>query len=389
MSYFSLLIYPIIIITALFGAQFYKKDSYYDGYLSITEVKAIQGLAAVCIVCHHMAQQTCASWLESGNIVHGLDLFTRTGFLYNAVFFFCSGFGLYKSLKTKKAYLRGYFRKRILPVWVPYVIVCFLFTFVRLTILNERMSVIYKITNFTGITIGYYFGWYVQAIIVFYLLFYFAYKKGASDFDSMSIIFGGVILWNIVGLFLDHNAWFLRGEWWYNATLLFPLGILYATKEEIIVDIFKKQYSKCLSVAVVSFIVFMSLAVYMVNTKGYYGENMGINFYRKMSFRLLTYVPEVLAATTFVWLLILICMKVQFKNRVLEFLGTHTLEIYLTHGFFLETIAILYNWRKESVFYGRPALLLLATFAGTIPSAIILKKVSERIVALINNKKGK
>ena len=76
----------------------------------------------------------------------------------------------------------------------------------------------------------------------------------------------------------------------------------------------------------------------------------------------------------FTLILLLICMKAKFHNKVLDFLGSHTLEIYLTHAFFLEFFAISYNYKRDSIFYERPWLLLLVTIILTIPAAVLLKK---------------
>ena len=389
LSYLTLLIYPIILIIACVGLSFYKKGEFNEEYFSVNNTKAIQGIAAICIVCHHTAQRTCAKWLESGNIVHGLDPFLRTGFLFNAIFFFCSGYGLYKSYKNKKKYLTGFAKKRMLPVWVPYVIVCFLFTLLRLFYFKERMSIVYAITNLTGITIGYAFGWYVQVIIIFYAIFYFSFKKSSDDFDAISSVLASVIMWVIVGILVDHNDWFLTGEWWYNATLLFPIGLIFASQEKTIISELKKHYKIYFPVSLIAFFVMIRIAIQMEITKGYYGDEMGLKLFKKIIFRIQTYVPEVLSAIIFVLIIVMICMKVGFSNKVLDFLGRHTLEIYLTHAFFLEIFAVMYSWEKESVFYGKPALLLFVTLIGTIISAVILQKLAGAIIKVINGKSSK
>lgn len=374
LSYITLLIYPIIAAILLFGFKKAKKGEFNEEWNSFSETKAIQGLMALCIVCHHTAQQTCVNWLPSGNIVNGLNVFSDTGFLFVGVFFFWSGYGLFKSFKNKQKYLSGFISKRVVPVLVPYVLVCFLFTLERLFVFKEKMPLWFKITNFTGITIGYYFGWYVQAIVVFYLVFYFAFKYSRYDFDAILYVFAGVLLWVVAGLIIDHNDYFMRGQWWYNSTMLFPFGVLFAKNESKIIEFLKKRFIILVPSSIILFFLSFFFSRFMESIGGYYGEMMGFPFSKKILYRVLTLTPQFLAAAMFTLVLLLICMKAKFHNKVLDFLGSHTLEIYLTHAFFLEFFAISYNYKRDSIFYARPWLLLLVTIILTIPAAVLLKK---------------
>ena len=379
LSYITLLIYPILAVILLFGFKRAKKGEFNEEWNSFSQTKAIQGLMALCIVCHHTAQQTCVNWLPSGNIVNGLNVFSDTGFLFVGVFFFWSGYGLFKSFKNKQKYLSGFISKRVVPVLVPYVLVCFLFTLERLFVFKEKMPLWFKITNFTGITIGYYFGWYIQAIVVFYLVFYFAFKYSRYDFDAILYVFAGVLLWVVAGLIIDHNDYFMRGQWWYNSTMLFPFGVLFAKNESKIIEFLKKRFIILVPSSIILFFLSFFFSRFMESIGGYYGEMMGFPFSKKILYRVLTLTPQLLAAVMFTLILLLICMKAKFHNKVLDFLGSHTLEIYLTHAFFLEFFAISYNYKRDSIFYARPWLLLLVTFILTIPTAVLLKKACNLI----------
>ena len=379
LSYITLLIYPILAVILLFGFKRAKKGEFNEEWNSFSETKAIQGLMALCIVCHHTAQQTCVNWLPSGNIVNGLNVFSDTGFLFVGVFFFWSGYGLFKSFKSKQKYLSRFVSKRVVPVLVPYVIVCFLFTLERIFVFKEKMPLWFKITNFTGITIGYYFGWYIQAIVVFYLVFYFAFKYSRYDFDAILYVFAGVLLWVVAGLIIDHNDYFMRGQWWYNSTMLFPFGVLFAKNESKIIEFLKKRFKILVPSSIILFFLSFFFSRFMEFIGGYYGEMMGFPFSKKILYRVLTLTPQLLAAVMFTLILLLICMKAKFHNKVLDFLGSHTLEIYLTHAFFLEFFAISYNYKRDSIFYARPWLLLLVTFILTIPAAVLLKKACNLI----------
>ena len=83
-----------------------------NNYWDKNYTKAIQAICAIGIIFHHMAQKTCAPWLPDEYIVHGLDIFLNAGYLFVGVFFFCSGYGLYKSVKANPDYLKGFIGKQ-------------------------------------------------------------------------------------------------------------------------------------------------------------------------------------------------------------------------------------------------------------------------------------
>ena len=96
----------------LFKAKFFTKGTWNDEVLSLNQTKSILGFCAIGIVFHHLAQKTCAPWLNQEVIVHGLDFFLNLGHLFVALFFFYSGFGLFKSLKLKENYLKRFLGKQ-------------------------------------------------------------------------------------------------------------------------------------------------------------------------------------------------------------------------------------------------------------------------------------
>ena len=58
------------------------------------------------------------------------------------------------------------------------------------------------------------------------MLHHMAQKTCAPWNPSAFIVHG-------LDFFVDHqNVWWIRGEWWYNSVILFPLGLLYAKHEE-------------------------------------------------------------------------------------------------------------------------------------------------------------
>ncbi len=99
------LVYFLLGIVLFFGARAYKRGEWNEEYTSLPQTKALLGFSALGVALHHLAQKSCAPWHPQWYIVHGLDVFVDMGFLFVAVFLFCSGLGLYKRWKTKPNYL--------------------------------------------------------------------------------------------------------------------------------------------------------------------------------------------------------------------------------------------------------------------------------------------
>ena len=80
--------YFLLGVIFFWGAKCCKRKEWNDDYCSLKQTKIILGIQAIIIPLHHMAQKTCADWLEKRYIIHGLDVFVPIGHLLVAVFFF-------------------------------------------------------------------------------------------------------------------------------------------------------------------------------------------------------------------------------------------------------------------------------------------------------------
>ena len=110
------LFYFLLAGLIFWGARYAGRGEWNEDYTSLKQTKILQGVAALGIALHHMSQKTCAPWHPSAFIVHGMDPFIPMGYMLVGVFLFCSGLGLYKSLKSKPDYLKGFFRHRVLRI---------------------------------------------------------------------------------------------------------------------------------------------------------------------------------------------------------------------------------------------------------------------------------
>lgn len=368
-------IYYLLLAVILFwGAKFYKKGIWNDGFMSLSQTKALQGFFAICIMFHHAGQKTCAPWLNPKYIIHGLDLFVPIGYFFVGIFLFCSGYGLYKSYKEKPNYLNGFFKRRILPLILAFYSTGLIFLLVRL-LMKEKMDLPQVIYYITGLQLSNPNSWFVIALPIFYLGFYLAFKFIKNEKAAVFVTCMVVFVYTLIGTFIDHNDWWMRGEWWYNSVHFFSIGLLFARHEDFIVSKVKKHYILYVLLAFVTIFVFYKFSVYTQNTFSYYGENAHLEFTLKVLCRWICLISQVAASCAFVFFVFMLGMKIQIGNKVLKFMGTITLEFYLIHGLFVELFGYSFIDLAPSLYYIKNvALFVMVVVVLSIPSALLLQK---------------
>ncbi len=356
------LCYPILIFLLFWQAKPCKKGTWNEDFLSLSQTKALQGFSAICIMLHHIALKTCAHYLPKEYIRHGLDPFVTVGILFVGLFFFFSGYGLYKSYHTKENYLDGFLSRRVLPIFVITLIIEILYMVARHLKGHDVIAFPWPFTM-GGLPMSNSYGWYAYCILLFYLIFYFSFKKCKSEKRALTLI-GILIL-----LYIIACDYWIYGDFWYNTAALFFVGILFSVKEETIVRFFKKNYLLLTFVSAVFSVVFLVLGNYFKR----YPENfeyMPYGLYRWGMILL-----QLLAAFFFVWFTLLIQMKLQIGNKVLTSLGSITLEFYLIHGLFVQGLGYSFFLEHTGpVFYIKNVFLM--TLIVLILSLICAKLLS-------------
>ncbi len=343
--------YPALLFLLFRGAHLCKKGQWNEEVLSFSHTKAFLGFCAVVILMHHASQRTCAPWLMPDKIRHGLDVFVFAGYLCVAVFFFCSGYGVYTA-HFKKGFFDRFMARRIMPVLTPTAIMWLVFFAIE----KVRKIPVEKPT-WLG-TYGYI--WYVPAMIYMYFLFYLSFKIIKKDKLSMTVMIIGTLLHFLFCMF------FGPGTWWYNTPFLFVLGIVAARHKEGMLALFKKKYLLWLILSFVITVAAFAFANYyntvIVLLGGRYTE--AGHFFGEL-------IGQLISAVTFVWFILLAGMKIRIGNPVLKFLGTFTLEFYLVHPLFVQLFGFAFvNDMTKPIFYIRdPFLYVLATIILTIPIA--------------------
>ncbi len=381
-------VYYLVLIGILFwGAKFYSKGTWNDGFMSLSQSKAVQGFCAICIMFHHIGQKRCAYWLDPQYIVPGLEVFVPIGYYFVGIFLFCSGFGLYKSYKEKANYLKGFFSRRVLPVIVGFYSTGFIFLIVRL-LMGEKMSLPQLIFYITGLQLCNPTTWFVIVLPILYLGFYIAFKCCKNEKTATWATCGFVVVYTLMGTMIDHNNWWMRGEWWYNSVHFFSFGLLFARYEGAIMNKVKKHYVPYVVLAFISIFIFYFLSEYAQAVFSYYGEDFGANFI--VLRRWVCLLSQIAASSAFVFFVFMLGLKIKIGNKVLAFMGSITLEFYLIHGLFIE----LFSYSFLDFAPGLYEIKNLAFLVGVVAvlgilSAVLLQKFHKWLLYLLLGDKNR
>ncbi len=346
-EYLLLCIFPaLVLVLMLIKIKIAPKGSIHEDFLSLEQSKILQGLAAVGIIFHHLSQYIT----NYGNEWRGpITVFSNIGILFTTIFFFCSGFGLMRSLQSKPDYLKTFLRKRIPAVLIPFMISNAIYLVLVGMYFGSVNSVIESLVCLFGFRLVNTNTWFLVEILILYLAFYFTHrfiKKPGKAMGAMSII---VVLMITVSLLLGHDTskdgglWFM-GEWWYNTTIFFLAGLFMAKYYDKVLAFLKKHYKWLLPVSIVAFLLTFGLEEFVRNTFGYYQEWEGHPGYGA---KVITLLAQVLVCAAWLLMLLLINMKVQVKNILLVLLGKISLEIYIIHDLF--KVFLTFEYERDSM----------------------------------------
>lgn len=372
--------YIILIALALLlfiGIKPSKLREWQDEPLSLDRSKAIQGFAAVAIIVHHLSQ-------ELAETAGAIGFFSELGVIFVGIFFFFSGYGLYTSLKTKDNYLKGFLKKRFVTILIPFYM-CNLVFVVASCICGEKyhpLQLLYVLSGWALINMHM---WYIVEIAILYIAFFLIYRL-IKNRTAATVVMSIFVLAMIAGsLMLCHGSdmscsyWF-QGEWWYNASFLFVIGIIFSKHSEGLRKIARKGYIFLLAAFTALSGLLGVQTFYMLRKYSYWSEIPGedpryLDKIRCLSVQL----PWIIC---FVCFLLLIMMRVRFGNPVLKFLGSISLELYLIHNLYLTGL------RNGTVFrVSSPGMYCILTILMAIGLATVISGVDKYLIALINGKK--
>ena len=330
-------------------------------------VKEVQGAIALFIIFHQTVVALDAVYEDCGD----MRFFYYYGILAVAFFFFSSGFGLMKRWKTDDNYIKGFMRRRIFTVLVPFFICNYIYltdALLNNIIFRRHFGFGEVICSFFGIFLVNNEMWFAVEIMILYVAFRIVFAKIKKPAAGILIMTGVVLVMITIGLFSGHantgvmSYWF-KGEWWYNTIFMFPVGMLYAYKEERINKVIKKAFVSILIASSVLLVLMDYIHRGLIAKSIYYTEYWDSP--NPILDKLLGLGQETLFELVFLILVVTIMSRVRISNPVIKFFGKISLEMIMLNYLLIDKLYFLYE--DFGIYVYLPAVVV-----GTILSASVI-----------------
>ena len=340
-------------------SKFGKKE-FNDDHTSLEVMKSLRGFSAIGVILHHISQETVFQQQKV------LTPFVNAGAYFVAIFFFCSGYGLLKSLDTKENYMKGFVKNRIIKaITIPFYVNVILYGLYYFAV-GIKWPKGRWILNFTGLTMMNAYAWFPIVLTILYFAFYLCFKFIKVRPVAFVLIFLVIIGMAVGFCYNGHFAWWygkknwwldwnhpnhlwwreqkilwFNGAWWINSAIAFLSGLLFAQYEKQIVGFFKKGYAIKFHILLILTYIAFRLSEYGQAKFGYWTEYSGKG--PGIAEKIKTYCCQVPLFALIGFLVILFMLKYHVTNPVTRFFGKFSLDTYLMNLMALEVT----RWMME------------------------------------------
>ena len=396
MNYISAAVYVLIALSMAIGIKIARPRQFNEDAFSMDAMTCLKGVMALFVLFHHLSQK------KLFQETHTISVFEHIGFVFVGVFFFCSGYGLYKSFITKENYLKSFLKRRILPIVISYYVMIAIYAVYHI-ISGSSFTPVEWIFKLSGLVLINTQGWYVPVIILMYLSFYFIFKSDKLRKHGIPILIGITLFQGLLFCVLNHFPWYLgdhigwwmeegalanlpwwrgfcalpfEGEWWVNSTIGFTLGIAVAKHEKSFIE----RFSKSLKARIIIFILFVlttCIGLGCLWNVGYWTEFSGeLGFTKK----LICYFAQCLQVIFTDLFIVLLMRKVYVHNRLYTFFGKRTLEMYLMQEIALFGWLPLIELDRKPIFkpYNWNVIAYMAVVLATVTVSAVIYNLINR-----------
>ncbi len=350
----------------------------------LTQSKYIRAATCVAIILHHLVQYIS----KYGAINKGpVNYLNDMGIHFTALFFLFSGYGLVVSFYSKPGYLDHFFSKRILVVLIPFWISNLAGILLNL-VLYGRLDLKTFPQNLIGTRLYNGNGWFIVELVIFYVLFYVLFRFIKKKDVALVLMCIAPVVMMAYSFMQGHDLegtgarWF-TGEWWFNSTFSFTIGLLCGRFKDSLNAFVKKHYAIVTCTVSVLFILSFIATIYAVKHLGYYHDFFP---YGKRD-AVITMIVQNISATLFALTVILVNKKIPIGNKVLKFLSAISFELFLIHGYFLHDIFGGVKMPEPLLFLAVIAPSVLAAYLLWLLDSFLIDKAKERLGKLSENKK--
>ena len=379
------LIASLVVLGVILLAGSSRRAAVQGSFFDRVSTKEIQGFLAVFIVFH----QTIVLLLNFDINVGKMIFFYPYGILAVAFFFFCSGFGLIRRWMTDTNYIKGFMRRRIFTVLVPFFICNYIYLTDAL-VSNIRIGSHFGfgevICSFFGLFLVNSQMWFAVEIMILYAAFRIVFARVKKPLTGIIIMTVIVLIMMAIGLVSGHSdspimSYWFKGEWWYNTILMFPAGMFYAYYEDSINKVIRKGFAAVIITASVLFIAMDYVHRRLLDINVYWREYFADS--NHFLYKLAGLGQETVFELLFLIIIIAVMSKIKFGNPVLRYLGKISLEIIMINYLMIGSLYFVYERFGMGIYL---ILVLISTLVCASLIYIIKNLVLERRSGLFDGK---
>lgn len=329
-----LILYGLIIRTM----KVCKKGVYVD-YLSKENTQSIKGIFIIIVFMSHVRGYAKYSLISDQFVISILDYL---GQFMVAMFLFCSGYGVFESIKNKgEEYINSFPQNRIGKAYFDFAIALGLWLIVDV-LLQTKYTLKTIVLSFTGWENIGNSSWYMFVIFTLYIITFICFKIFRSR-PMMAII--GVMILSLIYIYIIRQV---RPSHWSNTYLCYFFGMLWSYFGDYINGFLKciKSYQYYILLCIVS-VTYMFL--------------FDLRYNRIMAFNI--------ASIAFCLLIIVIMMKVSFESKILVWCGQNLFWIYI-----LQRIPMAVFYQFGIATYNKYLYLFLCVIFTGIITQFVSKK---------------
>ena len=368
-----------LIIIICFKMEFREEGKFFNP-LNFQQTKNMKGILSILVFLTHLdgLKLKKTSYYFFSRLTYGYIL---VGF-----FFFYSGYGLMKQYLTKKNYLKGFLRKRLITILIPFYLVntiCGLIFYYtgrkyynssnHLRLREKNPTIIFE--TFSGIIPAYYIGWYTIVLTILTILFYFSFKFIKYDFINIGIIFIFISYTLYYGSYTRVGLYYFRTLLWNQSTFSFFFGLIIAKFEKNIFAVVQKYHSLFLGIFLYIYFIFYDY----LNKYQIYLEKYNINIDRNQYHYLKKCILFNFNCIINIIVVHIILMKVYLNNKILDFLGNISSDIYYYHKFGITL------FRTDLIYFNDDGTYVFMSFIWAILIPLLMSYVNSFLVHFFLN----
>lgn len=312
-------------------------------YLNVKTTSGLRGFLALGIIFHHLSQ-----WVTTGT---EFSNFSYMGTYIVSIFFFLSAYGLYIQNENKNNYLDSFLIRRLSKILFPFFAISSIYLIYRV-LDGQLLDLTFFVNLFVKGRTIIYNGWFVNVIIFLYLCFYLSFKFFNNK--VLSIVLNTIFIFCFICFAIKLGY----GFWWYNSTLAFIIGLIWAKNQEKIDKILEKHY----------FVVLILITVLLFVSHQYNNLLNYLNLKDSYSYAIAANVDNLIFTVYFI---VLFMKKLNFSNKYLVFVGKISFELYMIHGLVMSILGkIFVSSSLNDVLFTILVLMISLAFAWLIHKAI-------------------